>query len=244
MVVYLFVRKTLDWQDESAFYSQLSPAFAPKVDAWNRTFRMPYHLFRHAIRMVAIRNHESVVGLTASAWESIPDGAVVVPSDDDDWFAPDLTEWISRRMAHDDYGIHWTQSVLEVPINAMHRARLCARAVFPWMRPKWLCATNSYAIRKTSDVTVAVSHVAASRRFGSGDVCVSFIPQKLSIHNRSLASITSMGFGKPTISTALLRRKADEYRRLYDQPLRAKELEWAKSEVAAMKDVMAELTLR
>ena len=243
-IVYLFVRKTVDWQNEVAFYSQLSPAFAPKVDAWNRTFRMPYHLFRHAIRMVAIRNHESVSGLTQSSWEAIPAGAIVVPSDDDDWLAPDLSGWISRHIIDEDHGIYWTQSALEVPINAWHRARLYARGVFPWMRPKWLCATNNYGVRKTSDTTDAISHVKASRRFGAGDFRVSFIPRRLSIHNRTLASITSMGFGRPTISATALRKKADEYRRLYDHPGLAKGLEWAKSEVTAMKDVMANLKLR
>ena len=241
---YLLIRKTVDWRDEAAFFAQLSPEFAPKVETWNETFRTPYHLFRQAIREISIRNHAAVAGLTPASWEQIPDRAIVVPSDDDDWFAPDLAHRIADAFPESDDGIHWTQSVLEVPINGLHRARLAARRIFPWMRPKWLCATNNYAFRKGSAADDSVVHTRASRQFESGKLRVSFVPERLSLHNRTLASITSLAFRKPTISASALRRKADAYRRLYDHPALPEGLGWAAAEIRSMRDVMADLTVR
>ena len=239
--IYLLIRKTTAWQDESAFHAQLSPAFAPKVEVWNRTFRMPYHLFRHAIRGVAISNHDAMEGVLPATWDDIPDKAIVLPSDDDDWFSPDIASSISRSMAAHHDGVHWTQSVLEVPINRLHRVNLVARRVIPWVGPKWLCATNNYAFRKNSAANDCLAHTRASRQFASGRFDVALIPRRLSLHNRTLASITSLAFERPTISMAELRRKADQYRRLYGRPGLPAGLEWAAPQVRAMRDVMADL---
>lgn len=242
--VHLLTRQTVDWRDEQAFLAQLPSAFAPKVESWNATFHMPYHLFRQAIREIAIRNHEAIAGAVPATWEAIPDGAIVLPSDDDDWFSPEVASSIASAFAAGIDGVHWTQSVLEMPINFLHRVNLTARRVFPWLKPKWFCATNNYAFRRAEDAADLLSHIRASRRFTSGTIHTTFVPRRLSLHNRTLASITSMGFGEATISRNTLRRKADGYRRLYDGPSLMAGLEWARPDVRAMKDLMANLTLR
>jgi hypothetical protein len=242
--VLLIVRRTLDWRDERVFLAQLAPSFATKVEVWNATFRTPYHLFRHAIKEIAMRNHNAIEGITQAQWSEIPDGALVLPTDDDDWFAPDVVSCISKCTTGREHGIHWTQSVLEVPINWMHGVNLLARRVCPLLRAKFLCATNNYGVRKDGAADDVLNHMPASRRFGSGTMQLTFIPRRLSLHNRTLASITSMGHGKPTVSASMLRRKADRYRRLYERPNLPRGLEWAAGAIREMREIMADLRLR
>jgi hypothetical protein len=55
--VYLFVRKTTDWGNEAVFRAQLDPGFAPKVQTWNNTLSMPYHVFRARLCEIADATH-------------------------------------------------------------------------------------------------------------------------------------------------------------------------------------------
>lgn len=44
--LYIVIRKTADWNDETAVRAQLPPVLVPRVDLWNETLAMPYHRFR------------------------------------------------------------------------------------------------------------------------------------------------------------------------------------------------------
>ena len=242
--VFLLIRKTTNWEDEKAFFAQLSPSLLPKVEAWNRIFRMPYHMFRQAIRDIALQNHGAIDGVVLADWENIPTGAIVLPSDDDDWFSTDVARRVAETMAAEDEGVLWTQSVLEQPINFMHGMNLRARKIMPWVGPKWLCSTNNYAFRKSASADSLVDHMGASRGFGTSGLRAARIADRLSIHNRTLASITSLGFGKISISGAELRRKADAYRKTYNKPSLPEGLEWTQPYVQCMAELMASLTLR
>lgn len=64
-MIYICIRQTTNWQDESTFLAQLTPHFKYQVDLWNSTFNIPYHIFRHRLRQIAKLNiakaHNSVV---------------------------------------------------------------------------------------------------------------------------------------------------------------------------------------
>jgi len=79
MPIYIWVRATTDWSDEAAFNAQLHPSFAGKVQLWNRTFSLSYHIFRHRVCEIASRNHAAVADVVRAPWDAIPDGALVVP---------------------------------------------------------------------------------------------------------------------------------------------------------------------
>lgn len=242
--LHICVRRTVDWGDEVAFLAQLDPAFAPKVKAWNATFQLPYQVFRQELRAIAQANLEHVRGAVLCRWEEVPDGGLVAPVDDDDWFAPELVEVIQAAAGPDIVGLHWQQGVLEVPINAGHHLRLLLRRLIPSLKPRWLCATNNYIIRKGDvDPRCFASHVAASRWFPQQPPArIRVLPQRLSLHNRSLASITSLNFGSPTISPRQLRRRARAYNRLYRRwRTYPADLAWSQPALHGMEALMSRL---
>jgi len=71
------------------------------------------------------------------------------------------------------------------------------------------------------------------------------LPERLSIQNRSLASITSMGFRRRRFSQDELLRKYRRYKRLYrEYEPPAREADWLATPVASMVRLMDELVPR
>ncbi|MGH7898631.1 MAG: hypothetical protein ACREQQ_11805 [Candidatus Binatia bacterium] len=244
-MVYIWLRETANWQDEAAFRAQLDPRFEPKVDVWNDTFDVPFHRFRHEIRRIAELNLSRVEHAAVASFDEIPTGALVLPVDDDDWFAPNAARVLERHLAPEISGYFWIASFLEVPINFGHRLALYRRAIFPRTPLRWTCSTNNYAIVKRSDTKLLLeNHMAASAWFdGVGKDRVRRIEERLSVMNRTLASRTSLGFGRPSIRPRELIRKLRRYRALYSAPL-APGLEWCRPYVSMMADLVGRLHVR
>jgi hypothetical protein len=242
MKIYIWVRATTDWSDEAAVNAQLPPAFAVKVALWNRTFNIPYHRFRHRLCDIAGRSHAAVAGAVRAGWDEIPDGALVVPVDDDDWFAPDLADRLAAAWRPGIDGMHWARGFLQVPIDPAAEIGQWARRLFPSRRPKWLCSTNNYALVKAPGAKPLLrDHTRASRWFldHPRDRLV-VLDAHLSLMNRTLASQTSLGYKRPRITRVELLVKLARYRRLYTRPLPA-ELAWAEPYRDAMAGLMREL---
>lgn len=241
-MIYLWVRRTTDWDDEALFRRQLAPAFAPRVALWDATFTIPYREFRSELKRIAAANLSRVRDAVVAAWDEIPEGAWVVPVDDDDWFAPDLARHLGPVAGGE--GCRWSASFLEVPIDWGHRLALWRRRLFPGARLKWTCATNNYALPKTAaNEPLLTSHVAASRWCDAQAGGMAVLPQRLSLMNRSLASQTTLHFRRPRLSRATLLARWQAYRTLYAPP-REPELAWSAPEVARMAALMASLGLR
>jgi hypothetical protein len=242
-MLYIWVRATASWDDEQAFRAQLDPAFAVKVEVWNATFAMPYRSFRHEIRRIARLNLSRVLDAAVAPWDEIPDGALVAPVDDDDWFAPDLARVLAVQEPATT-GYFWTSTFLEVPIDLGHRLGLLRRRIFPATPPRWLCTTNNYALVKHPDSKpLLAKHTLASAHFARAGGAVRQVARRLSVMNRTLASQTSLGFLRTTISPAALRRKYRRYRALYATPL-PPDLAWCEPYRAMMAGLMRELRLR
>jgi len=244
-MLYLWVRATANWSDESAFRAQLDPAFAPKVAVWNDTFTLPYHRFRDEVRRIARLNLCRVEDAVVLPWNEIPDGALVAPVDDDDWFAPDVAHALERASATEAIGYVWTSSFLEVPIDLGHRLFHLRRALFPHTPPRWLCATNNYAAVKGPDTALVLAkHTVASERFGGVDRHrVRSIERRLSVMNRTLASQTQLGFLRPTIRRSELVRKFRRYRTLYAAPP-PPDLAWCRPYLEQMHELMHRLHVK
>lgn len=248
-MIYLCIRQTVDWADEDAFRAQLPPEFAPTVRMWNETFDMPYHSFRQRVREIALANAADLESVIAAPWSEIPDGALVLPADDDDWFAPDIAQTLEEaaRRSPETRCFRWPETFLEVPLNFLHRIRLLERRLLG-TPPKWLCSTNNYAIVKADETArLFASHVEASRWCEAHRRAVHEISPRQSVMNRTLASRTSLGMGAPRnarpISISGLLRKYWGYRTLYSKAL-PPETAWAAPYVRRMAELMGDLRLR
>ena len=88
---------------------------------------VPFHVFRRRVREIAQLNHARVEGAVCADWEEIPNGALVLPVDDDDWFAPDAVRVLERGFDPGTTGYYWTSSWVERPINLRHSLRVTSR---------------------------------------------------------------------------------------------------------------------
>ena len=243
-MVRIWVRATLDYDDQRAFDAQLRDRFRDQVALWDSVFEMPYRVFRSHLREIARENLARVEGARVSAWEEIPEGALVLPCDDDDWFRPDVAAVLQRRLRPGVTGLRWTSSFLEVPTNWRHQLGIWrVRAQGP--RPMFLCTTNNYAMFASDESKdLLTSHIQASRWVRAQQAgSVALLDQRLSLMNRTIASQTSLGHLGVAISRRRLLRKLARYRRLYELPLPSG-LAWAQPHADRMGELMGELEVR
>jgi hypothetical protein len=248
-VIHIWIRRTVDWDDEEAAMAQLTdPWLIPKVPLWNATFNLSYQQFRSRVAQIARLNHSRVEGAAVSEWDEIPDGAIVLPVDDDDWFAPRAARMLETEIDPEVVGYHWPSRWIELPIDLGHRLYLLRRRLFPRTPPKWLCSTNNYAMVKSAEAKEPLgNHIEASRWFEPlaerGDARVKRIDRQLGVANRTLASQTTLSQRKHVISRAELLRKYRRHLKLYDRPL-PPDLDWCRPYVAKMAELMSELKIR
>jgi hypothetical protein len=240
-VVAIWIRSTVDWADEQAFLAQAPPGLLPKVELWNATFTLPFHVFRGRAHRIAELNRSRVADAAVATWDAIPDGTLVLPVDDDDWFAPDAAQVAARERRPGTDGCYWPSRWVEVPIHAGHRFHLLRRRLLPFTPPRYVLTTNNYAMVKSAGARPLLeSHVKASRWLAGGGR-LARVERSLSIANRTLGSQTTLHLRRPLGRDELL-RKYRRYRRLYHSPPRY--APWAAPYVAAMAELMQELELR
>lgn len=240
MRIHVCLRSTLDWQDEALVRARIIPGFRPKLDAWNATFDMPYHLFRQRLRDIAQLNLSRVEGAVCSELEDVAPGHVVVPIDDDDWLAPDLVSHLIDAYEPTVRGYLWSLHVIELPRRVRSSLRWLAR----WLgRPDLhLCKTNNYAVSsEPALLPLALYHVKASHYFTGNPLAVKRIPGILAIQNRTLASQTVLGWDRPSISRDELVTLWRRYRGLYSSWRLRSELVWARPYVDMMAALMEDI---
>jgi hypothetical protein len=117
-------------------------------------------------------------------------------------------------------GVRWRSSFLEVPINARQQLGTWRERVHT-PQPLYLCTTNNYALfASEASRDLLLRHVRASRWVAAQpNGSVPFLPERLSLMNRTLASQTSLGHLGRSIGRRRLLRKLSRYRRLYERPL-------------------------
>ena len=237
------MRATVDWDDPDSLAAQLDPAFLPKLAVWDATFTVPYHAFRSELRRIARLNLSHVEGAACSDWEAIPDGALVVPVDDDDWFAPNLATMLASRHNPDAIAYRWTSTFLEVPTTFGHHVHLARRLVLPGTPAKQFCTTNNYALIKRPGVRLlAANHMRAGEAL-AGHPQVEQVAARLSLMNRTIASQTTIGHRSPGVTRGHLVRKYRRYRRLYARA-GPRMPEWARPYVGLTGALMQRLELR
>jgi hypothetical protein len=246
-LIYIWIRRTVDWADEEAAVAQLTdPWLLPKIPLWNKTFDMTYQRFRLRLTEIADLNHSRVAGAVRASWDEIPEDAIVLPIDDDDWFAPDAARTLAREAESAKTFYHWPARWLEVPIDLGHRMHLLRRRILPRTPPKWLCATNNYAMLKgPRSREILGNHLVASRWLEQrlDDPAVKRLAEPLGLANRTLASQTTLSQRRLELRRSELLRKLRRHRRLYERALRT-DLGWARPYVEMMAALMGELRPR
>jgi hypothetical protein len=230
--MYVWVRATVDWDDAAVFDAAVPEKFRPTVELWDATFTMPFRLFRARLREIAARSWLEAGLDVCVDWEDVPDGELFLPSDDDDWFAPDIVGELERRWAGSTFGCSWTSTFVEVPLHWRHRYGKLARTVLP-VPPKNWCTTNNYAlVLDTRALEPATWHRRASQQMRSEprfDV-------RLSCMNRSLASQTSVFYA---VTPERLVARWERYRKLYRNEKHAPA--WCGPYIQAMRELMTEI---
>lgn len=239
-VLYVCVRRTLEWGDEAAVTAGLRPEFRPKVATWNATFTLPYHRFRQRLKEIAASNLARIADARVAPLADVPPGALIVPVDDDDWFAPDLVHRLMPAVDAQADGSTWTGWALE-PVRRPKRLRLLIRS----LRTQWTCGSNNYVVRNLPALAPLVgNHIAASRHFDAHANQVRHVAVRLSIQNRNLASQTALAWKRPTIAPTELRAVYERYRTFYDTVSLPNDLGWAAPYVALVGELTHELRLR
>jgi len=246
-MIYIWIRRTCDWNDEQAFLAQVEPDFEDLLELWNETFDMPYHRFRARLFEIAQANFAEVRGATVAEWDEIPEGALVLPTDDDDWFAPHAAETLERVQRPAVKTYVWEASFAETPMWFGHRIYLARRVLVPWWAPRFTCSTNTYAMPRSEDsLPLLGDHMVASDLVDGADASdLVTLPDRLSLVNRTIASKTQLGAGdrKRSSTRAEMLRKLARYRRLYRRTDLSR-TPWAKPYVAQMAELTEELAPR
>ena len=103
------------------------------IELWDATFRRSFFEVRQALKDLTLRSFASVRGarvIPASEVDAWPPESIVLFSDDDDWFAPDVVERIAR-LRRRPHGVTWTSIVHDGGFK---------------VRPGGFCYTNNYAV--------------------------------------------------------------------------------------------------
>jgi hypothetical protein len=240
-MIYIVVRRTTEWEHEPTFRAQIPAGFDASVDLWNATFTIPYHVFRHRLKAIAQLSWSRVSRAVRVARTEVPPGALAVPTDDDDWFAPHLADVLACAVDGRYAGYSWPSKFIEVPTTWRHEIGVLRRKLFPRTPLKMVCTTNNYAVVVRPETAPLLdNHLHATRWFIDHAAMVKRLEEPLSVMNRSLASRTSLW---PTPSRAALIRKYRRYRRLYQRRL-APELAWCHEYYEQLRDLMQQLQLR
>lgn len=268
--VYICILRTADWKDTAGYRARLIAGFVPHVNAWDATFRTSYREFRAAIADITMDSLCAVRGAVIAPYDDVPEGAIVMPCDDDDWTAPHAAEVLAEFFAGAHDRAVWTQTVVQVPLDWMHAIKIRVGKVWPRINPpRWFCSTNNYALRKREgNYNFFMNHSMASKELAA-DPGLLHIHRRLTVQNRNLASKTSMvgvrypyytqvdgvirlanlhDPSKENFASSNLRpsrhllRKLAQYQRLYDR-YRPEDTEasWANPYVEAMRELTLSL---
>lgn len=192
------MRQTEDWANVT--WEMLKPPWmdVSKIDLeyripWNKAFKVTYFEYRHRIKQIAMSGwpFDFVYCDPNKLASEIDDDDLVVPSDDDDWFGPNLEKLLCSS---DDEFIMWDSVVNRMTYNF----GLCPHKKF---NPEIPLASNGYAFRgsaikrasKEQRWQMLMSHAYAE--LTANEMACSSLDRRdllLSVYNWHIGSFTAL----------------------------------------------------
>lgn len=135
----IFVRRTTDWRKARKVTCSFPKGWAARItkmiNEWNSSLTMSYWDYRAAIKEIAMRNWNSC-GEVSQDWMVYGNEEFVAPTDDDDWFSPNLSE----RLKIDADVVLWKSITHQT--QSKHDL-----GEFWYNNPQHKAGSNNYAIR-------------------------------------------------------------------------------------------------
>lgn len=176
MKVICYVRRTKLWAEEYK-HSELwvDRWRADRIaQIWDQTFTTRYVDFRRRLNQLQQENLQEVpFDRVVNQYDYVRDDSVVVPTDDDDWFHPDIVSVLQERSKPSYWNfINYTNGIISVQNPSVEKM------LFTY-------ETNNYALPNPDNEAVLQDHCYA-------DKCIigEHIDNCLSVHNRSIGSLS------------------------------------------------------
>jgi hypothetical protein len=167
------IRRTKEWATKFEFSGSYRSRWrAAEIAAfWESVFTTTYVDFRRQLRSLQEENLKEVgFDSIIESYEYAGIEGLVVPTDEDDWFHPDLIEALpAQPIVFWNFG-RFSENIAEVQNSVVERVQF---------------ETNNYALHNPESKTF--DHVIANRLFKNKGT---HINKCLSMHNRSLASLS------------------------------------------------------
>lgn len=122
MAVHIVCRAFVNWKRRSSVRGTpnkstgwQTPKFKAFVKLWNETFNLSYFRCREQIYKIALENWKVVedVDSISVRWRRFAErarpGDLILPTDDDDWFRPDIVQRIKRHLQDGTRIIGWNE---------------------------------------------------------------------------------------------------------------------------------------
>lgn len=168
--------------------------FAQYITAWDNKLNMPYFKFRHEIKVLseanwaAIDNLDMIVkdlDLLPNVLSAIQEDYVILPTDDDDWYNPEISSVLENNEGQD--AACWQMAIYAATVPE----KLILRK-----NPGY--GTNSYAIYRSGwdkmsengKASCLKRHTFAGGKLKRGKCVINNIRECLSAWNRTLTSLT------------------------------------------------------
>jgi hypothetical protein len=179
MNITCYIRRTKLWAERYEHSGEwISTWRADHVAAcWDSVFNVTYADFRRRLHGIQVENLGDV-GFDAvlSQYEYEPSGGIFVPTDDDDWFHPELLDYL--RGSAPGPVIYWnfanfTEGRVVIQNPALEEI-------------KFDFESNNYALRSPQDERLLKDHTHADRKLRNTGL---HVDANYSVHNRTMASL-------------------------------------------------------
>ena len=177
MKITCYIRRTKLWAEEYKHSEEwLHKWKADKIaNIWNNTFNISYTDFRKELNQIQQENIKEIFfDNVINQYEYKKNNSIIVPTDDDDWFNPQI---ISELKYYCKPVMFW---------NFVNYSEGCVTVQKPFFhKMKFIYESNNYSLINPQSEMIIKDHCCANDTLKNGF----YIDSCLSLHNRTLASL-------------------------------------------------------